>query len=78
MRRGREPDDVADRPWELPRRSQLRIEALQLRPRRQVAVEEEVGRLLEGRLFGEVVDRISAITQPPAFPSMKVQAERSK
>ena len=69
-------DDVVDRPRQGARFLQRGIEGLELGPAGQLAVEQEVGGLLEGRMQGEIVDRVPAIAQL-AGPAVDERGRRS-
>ena len=56
-------DDVEDRRRQLAGGLQLGVDAGQLRLGRQLAVQQQVGGLLEGRVLGQIVDGIAAIAQ---------------
>jgi hypothetical protein len=57
---------------------ELGVEALELGASRQLAVEQQVARLLERRARGEIMDRITAVQELAGAPSMKQTRERSK
>jgi hypothetical protein len=56
-------DDRQDLARQAARRLQLGIEFGELLCRGEFAVKQEIGRLLEARMLGEVMDRIAAISQ---------------
>ena len=60
-------DDVQDRRRQPARGFQLPREALELRDRRQLAVQQEIGRLFEGGVLRQIVDRIAAVAQLAGF-----------
>jgi hypothetical protein len=48
----------------------------QLDGRRELAVDEQVRGLEEGRLLGQLLDRVAAVAQDAILPSRKVMALR--
>ena len=54
---------------------QFALEALERRAVRQLAMQEEEGRLLEARMHGKIMDRIAAITE---LPRLAVDGARSR
>ena len=63
MRIAYRPDDVVDGGGEAPGLLQRRVEGGELGRGRELAVQQEVGGLLEGRAGREIVDRVSAIPE---------------
>ena len=66
-------DDVEDRRRQPAGAAQLRPEALELRLRGQLAVQQQVGRLLEGGVLRQVVDGVAAVAQ---FAGLAVDERR--
>ena len=63
MRRFDGANDVEDRSRQFARGFQFTIEFRKLHSGRQFAAQQQPGRLLECRMFGEVVDRMAAVAQ---------------
>ena len=60
-------DEREDLPGQPAGRLQLGVEGGKLGCCRQFTIEQQVGRLLEARLLGKVVDRIAAVAQLPGL-----------
>ncbi len=63
MTRGARPDDVVDRSGQAPPLEERIRESRELLLRRQLSLQEQVGRLLEGRVLRQVVDRVAPIAE---------------
>src|SRR5216684_1148152 len=60
-------DDVGNRRRQFAGSLEIRVESRKLPLVWQFAVKQKPGRLLKARMFGEIVDRVAAVTQFPGL-----------